>query len=412
VPTSIYDSSITIYHSFVITPAKRTAQFNYAIRNIVTAAEALEQAGRHVIYLNIGDPQIFGFRPPDLIVEVVQRALKDKFTGYAHSTGLTEAKDSIAAYASALGAPTNTNEVIVTSGASEAADLVMTALLNEGDEALLPAPGYPIYPAIIAKLGAVERYYKLDSQNGWQPSVDEIASLINERTRAIVLINPNNPTGSITSDDTTTQILELADRHELVVIADEVYRELCFATPPTSASALTTGAPVITLESLSKTHLIPGWRVGWMRFTHAEKMRELITGITRLASGRLCSPTPPQYAIKPALEGDRSFMSEFVSDLKIRRDFAVSHIAEIDGLSCTIPDAAFYLMVKADRLGQSTDEQFVLKMLEETGVLAVHGSGFGCDPGAGYFRLVYLANEELLNTAFTNIRSFVLSRQT
>jgi aspartate/methionine/tyrosine aminotransferase len=395
----------------VITPSTRTAQFHYAIRNIVTSAETLEQAGRHVIYLNIGDPQVFGFRPPESIVEVVQRALKDSFTGYAHSTGLPEAKLAIAGYASGLGAPTKPNDVIITSGASEAADLVLTALLNEGEEALLPAPGYPIYPAIMAKLGAVARYYSLDERNKWQPSVEEIASLINERTRAIVLINPNNPTGGITPDEITSQILSLAAEHELVVISDEVYRELCFVPPPTSAAVLTehVGAPVITLESLSKTHLIPGWRVGWMRFTHPGKMRELITAITRLASGRLCAPTPPQYAIKPALEGDRSFMSDFVRDLKVRRDVAISRISEIRGLSCTTPDAAFYLMVKVGELGERTDEQFVLEMLEGSGVLVVHGSGFGCDPRAGYFRLVYLANEQLLSSALTSIRSFMES---
>lgn len=397
----------------MITPSTRTAHFHYAIRNIVTAAEALERVGRRVIYLNIGDPQVFDFRPPDSIVEVVQHALKERFTGYAHSTGLAEAKSTIAAYASALRAPTTPNDVIVTAGASEAADLVMTALLNEGEEALLPAPGYPIYPAIMAKLGAVARYYHLDQENDWQPSVEEIASLINERTRAIILINPNNPTGSITPDETTRKILALAEKHELVVISDEVYRELCFVTPPTSASVLTDeiGVPVITLESLSKTHLIPGWRVGWMRFTYADKMRDLITAITRLASGRLCSPTPPQYAIKPALEGDRSFMADFVNDLKTRRDFAVSQIGEIEGLSCSTPTAAFYLMVRADNLAPLTDEQFVLEMLEATGVLAVHGSGFGCDPRSGYFRLVYLANKDVLSSALTNIQHFIASRR-
>ena len=205
----------------------------------------MERTGRHVNYLNIGDPQIFGFRPPDFIVEVVQRALKENFTGYAHSTGLLEAKNAIADYASSLGAPTEANDVIVTSGASEAADLEMTALLNEHDEALLPAPGYPIYPAIMAKLGAVARYYILDEGDNWQPSIEQMAALINERTRAIVLINPNNPTGAITPDQTTTQILSLAADHDLVVISDEVYRELCFRKPPTSASVLTAtlGAP-------------------------------------------------------------------------------------------------------------------------------------------------------------------------
>ena len=341
----------------------------------------------------------------------MQRALKERFTGYAHSTGLPEAKQAIAAYASNLGAPTTPDDVIVTSGASEGADLVMTALLNEGEEVLLPAPGYPIYPAVIARLGAVARYYGLDHRNNWQPSVDEIKSLITPKTRAIVLINPNNPTGSIMSDETTRQILSIAAHHELVVISDEVYRELCFVDPPTSASVLTEKAPVIVLESLSKTHLIPGWRVGWMRFTYADKMRELIAAITRLASGRLCAPTPAQYAIRPALEGDRSFINDFVFELKARRDFAVSQIRDINGLSCTTPEAAFYLMVKVDNPGDRTDEQFVLDMLTQTGVLVVHGSGFGCDAHAGYFRLVYLASQDLLSSALTNIRDFMHSRE-
>lgn len=393
----------------MIIPSSRTAQFHYAIRNIVTAAEVLERGGRRVTYLNIGDPQVFGFSPPPHIVEAVQRALKDNFTGYAHSSGLLEARESIAAYATALRAPTTRDDVIVTSGASEAADLVLTALLNPGDEVLLPAPGYPLYPAILSKLGGVARYYKLEESNNWQPSVDEITSLLNERTKAIVLINPNNPTGSITRDETTLRILALAAEHDLLVASDEVYRDLCFALAPTSASVFAeqTGTAVITLESLSKTHLIPGWRVGWMRFTHAQKMRELITAITRLASGRLCSPTPTQYAIKPALEGDKSFLNEFVSAIKARRDIAVARVNGIDGLSCKTPDAAFYLMVKVHDLNGRMDEKFVLEMLEMTGILVVHGSGFGSAPQEGYFRLVYLADQETLKVAFTEIGRFI-----
>ena len=376
----------------------------------MSAAEKLERTGQKVVYLNIGDPQIFGFHPPDEIIDVVQHALKDRFTGYAHSTGLKEAKLSIAHYASNLGAPTSIDDVIVTSGASEGADLVLTALLNEGDEVLLPAPGYPIYPAIMTKLGAVPSYYSLDSENNWQPSVNEINSLVTKKTRAIVLINPNNPTGAITPDQTTSQILKLASEHKLLVISDEVYRELCFGPAPTSASVLVPAdVPLITLESLSKTHLVPGWRVGWMRFTNADQMRDLIGAVTRLASGRLCSPTPSQYAIKPALEGNRDFMSDFVADLRRRRDFAVSRIAEIDGLSCTTPEAAFYLMVQAE-LSEETDEEFVLEMLAQTGVLVVHGSGFGCDPRDGYFRIVYLANEEVLGLALGNIGKFMEAR--
>ncbi|HEX6650518.1 MAG TPA: aminotransferase class I/II-fold pyridoxal phosphate-dependent enzyme, partial [Pyrinomonadaceae bacterium] len=358
-----------------IQPSERATNFHYAIRNVVNAAEALEKRGRKVIYLNIGDPQSFGFKPPAEVVEAIERAARDKFTGYSHSAGLREAREAIAQYASALGAPTTSDDVILSSGASEAADLVLTALVNPGEEVLLPGPGYPIYPAIVNKLGANFRYYYLNHKSNWQPSLDEVRSLINPRTRAIVLINPSNPTGAITSDATTKALLQLAAEHNLLVISDEVYRELCFTTSPTSASVLAaeTGASVVVLESLSKTHMLSGWRVGWMRFTPAARMRELIAGVMRLASGRLCSSTLAQYAIAPAVTGEQHSISKFREEIRRRRDFATKRIAAIDGLSCTVPDAAFYLMVHVADLGGRTDEQFVLDLLEASNVLVVHG---------------------------------------
>lgn len=393
----------------MISPSIRTANFHYAIRNLVSAAEEVERNGRNVIYLNIGDPQAYGFRPPEHVVEAVNRALRDSFTGYAHSAGLPVARAAVAAYATALGTPVGPDQVLITSGASEAADLVLTALVNEGDEVLLPAPGYPIYPAILNKLGAATRYYQLDSANQWQPDLAEIESVITDKTRALVLINPNNPTGSIIPDETTKQLLELAARHKLLVIADEVYRELCFEMPPTSASVLAKDieVPLITLESLSKTHLVPGWRIGWMRYTHEKLMRELTGAIGRLASGRLCSPTPAQYAVRPALEGDREFQKDFLREIKSRRDLCVERIQASQGLSCDVPAAAFYLMIKAEKLGGRTDEQFVLDLLKETGVLVVHGSGFGTKPEQGYFRMVYLADEVMLGDVFDRIDGFL-----
>jgi len=393
----------------MISPSTRTANFHYAIRHLVSAAEAQERAGRSVVYLNIGDPQAYGFRPPAHVVEAVARALRDSFTGYANSAGLRAARNAIAAYATALGAPITPEQVLITSGASEAADLVLTALVNDGDEVLLPAPGYPIYPAILNKLGAIARYYTLNSSDGWQPDIEEIDSLITKRTRALVLINPNNPTGSILPDQTIKEILELAARRKLLVIADEVYRELCFEEPPTSASVLAQDidVPLITLESLSKTHLVPGWRVGWMRYTHEKRMRDLTGAIGRLASGRLCSPTPAQYAVEPALAGSREFQRDFLRQLKSRRDFCVDRIRNNESLSCEKPAAAFYLMIKAEKLGGRTDEQFVLDLLEETAVLVVHGSGFGVDPQQGYFRMVYLADECTLGDVFDRIDRFL-----
>jgi alanine-synthesizing transaminase len=389
----------------MIHPSERATNFQYAIRNVVRAAEALERKGRRVIYLNIGDPQSFGFRPPDFVIEAVNRAVSDKFTGYSHSSGLLEAREAIARYATGLGSPTETKDVIVTSGASEAADLTLTALVDPGDEVLLPAPGYPIYPAIVGKLGAKIRYYHLQPQDGWHPSVDEVRSLINHKTRAIVLINPSNPAGSITPDNTTRELLALAAERNLLVISDEVYRELCFTTAPTAASVLAkeSGAAVVTLESLSKTHMLSGWRIGWLRFTHPERMGGIADAVVKLAGGRLCSPTPAQYAVAPALESSRDYINNFLKEIKIRRDLATSRIASIDGLSCVVPEAAFYLMVKTDHLGGRTDEQFALDLLEASGVLVVHGSGFGCDPADGYFRLVYLAGEKTLDAAFDGI---------
>jgi alanine-synthesizing transaminase len=389
----------------MIHPSERAANFHYAIRNVVHAAETLERQGRKIIYLNIGDPQTFGFRPPEEVKEAIERAVRDKFTGYSHSAGLRQAREAIAQYATALGSETLPENVLLTSGASEGADLVLTALLNPGDEVLLPAPGYPIYPAIVNKLGAKVRYYHLSHKTNWQPSVDEVRSLINERTRGIVLINPSNPTGAITPDETTKLLLELAAEHDLLVISDEVYRDLCFERAPTSASVLAADseAAVVVLESLSKTHMLSGWRVGWMRITPAARTRELLDAVLRLASGRLCSSTLAQYAIEPALNGEQPSVKKFVEEIRARRDFAAKRVAEIDGLSCTLPEAAFYLMIRANDIGGRGDEQFVIDLLEASNVLVVHGSGFGCDPEAGYFRLVYLADQELLSSAFDGI---------
>jgi alanine-synthesizing transaminase len=399
----------------MIHPSERAANFHYAIRNVVQAAENLERQGRQIIYLNIGDPQAFGFKPPANVMEAIERATRDKFTGYSHSAGLREAREAVAQYATALGTETSPDGVLITSGASEGADLLLTALVNPGDEVLLPAPGYPIYPAIVTKLGASLRYYHLSHKTNWQPSLAEVSSLINERTRAIVLINPSNPTGAITPDETTKLLLELAAKHNLLVISDEVYRELCFKQAPTSASVLAgdSGAAVVVLESLSKTHMLSGWRVGWMRFTTGTRTRELnefVGALTRLASGRLCSSTLAQYAIQPALLGEQSSVSRFMEEIRIRRDFAVQRVAGIDGLSCSLPEAAFYLMIHVADMGNRRDEQFVLDLLEASNVLVVHGSGFGSDPEAGYFRLVYLANQELLGKAFDGIERSLRAR--
>lgn len=393
----------------MIRPSTRAAQFRYAIRNIVGAAEARERKRLDVIYLNIGDPQVYGFRPPVHLVEAVTEALRDKFTGYAHSSGLREAREAVASYATGQGSSCTPDDVLLTAGASEAADLVLTALISEGDEVLLPAPGYPLYPAILNKLGGVPRYYRLNANADWNVEPTEVTGLINECTRAIVIINPNNPTGTVIPDTVTRSLISIAERHKLLIIADEVYRELCFGASPTPISVLAaeTDASAITLESLSKTHLIPGWRVGWMRFSNPQGMMELVKAIHLLASGRLCSPTPGQYAVRPALEGDRNFIENFRNEIRSRRDTVVRLIENTAGLSCAKPQAAFYVMVKVDDPLKRSDEQYVFALLDETGVLTVPGSGFGLEPEEGYFRLVYLPDRDTLEDVFARISDFM-----
>lgn len=392
-------------------PASRTENFEYAIRDIVADADQLEKQGKQVIRLNIGDPQAFGFRPPGNVIEAVNAAIKDNFTGYAHSTGLLRAREAVAEYATALGSETSPDEVILTSGASEAADLILTTLLNPGDEILLPAPGYPLYPAIAGRLGATAKYYRLDPLRNWQPTAEEILSKITKLTKAIILINPNNPTGSITPDTVTSEILEIAESLGILVISDEVYRELCFSNPPTCVSVLAKEMelPLVTLESLSKTHMLSGWRIGWMRFTNADQMPELVRAVTRLASSRLCSPTPAQYAVEPALDygACREYHDEFLRTLRKRRDYAVELIEKTPQLSCRLPEAAFYLLVKVADQEKRLDQELVKDLLRATGVLVVHGSGFGCHSNDGYFRLVYLPNEETLTDAIRKIGGFL-----
>lgn len=394
----------------MILPSARAAQFRYAIRNIVGAAEARERKELDVIYLNIGDPQVYGFRPPLHLVEAVTEALRDRFTGYTHSSGLREAREAVASYATGLGSACTPDEVLLTAGASEAADLVLTALISEGDEVLLPAPGYPLYPAILNKLGGIPRYYRLNANANWDIDPTAVTDLINERTRAIVIINPNNPTGTVIPDATTRSLISIAARHKLLIIADEVYRELCFGSSPTPLSVLAaeTDASTITLESLSKTHLIPGWRVGWMRFSNSQGMKELVRAIHLLASGRLCSPTPGQYAVRPALEGDRSFLENFRNEIRSRRDIVVGLIENVAGLSCATPQAAFYVMIKVADPFKRSDDQYVFDLLDQTGVLTVPGSGFGLEAGACYFRLVYLPDKETLEDVFARISEFTM----
>lgn len=392
----------------MIKAASRTQNFIYAIRNIVGEAKKLEAQGQKIIYLNIGDPVPYGFQTPPHLVEAVDKALRDGHNGYAPSNGILEAREAVAREAVRRGVKLTADDVVITSGASEAADIVLGSMLEPGDEVLVPSPGYPLYTAILAKLGAKEISYKLDPANNWQPSIDDIRAMITDRTRAIVIINPNNPTGAVYSRENLMEVLNVAHQHGLLVLADEVYWRLTYGEPaPPIASLVDDNVPVITFESLSKIYLAPGWRVGWMKLSNGHLMKDLKVAINKMADARLCSARPPQHAVAAALDGDHGYLDDVMRRFKERRDVTHQRINAIEGMNCTLPQGAFYVMAQMENLGGASDEEFVLSLLRETGILFVHGSGFGMNKADGYFRIVYLPELETLHQVYDRLSDFV-----
>src|SRR5512133_578396 len=288
--------------------ADRVAGFTYAIRNIVNEARKVEAAGKTIKYLNIGDPIPYGFKTPPHMIEAVARAMRDGHNGYAPSAGIAPAREAVANDFTTRGLPTSPDRVIITSGASEGIELAMGALVNAGEEVLVPSPTYPLYTAVLAKIGAKIVYYRTDPSRQWQPDIDEMASLVTPATRAIVVIDPNNPTGAIYPTSFRRALLDLVNRHNIVLLADEVYGDLAYddPVPVPPIGSLDPDAPVISFSSLSKGYLTPGWRAGWLAVGRSPRLDNVMAALRKLADGRLCSPVPMQDAVTAALTGDRS----------------------------------------------------------------------------------------------------------
>jgi len=386
--------------------ATRIGGFVYAIRNIVTEARKVEAAGRKVRYLNIGDPIIFGFQTPPHLIDAVETALRSGQNGYAPSAGILEAREAVAADCARRGMPVLPDRVVITSGTSEGIELALTALAEAGDEVLIPVPTYPLYTAVLAKIGARPVFYRTDPARGWLPDVDHIRSLITPATRALVVIDPNNPTGAVYPREVRRELVELADRHNFPLLADEVYADLAYDGAVPAIAAENLAAPVISFSSLSKAYLAPGWRAGWMAVGGDDRLDGVLAAVKKLADGRLCSNGPMEHAIAPALVGDRSHQDQFRADLRARAELTTSRLNAIDGISVVAPAAAFYAMPKVTLPPGKTDEDFVLGLLRATGILCVYGSGFGTRPEDGFFRVVFLASPAELSSIYDDIGEF------
>ena len=386
--------------------ASRVSNFTYAIRNIVAEARKVEATGRKVRYLNIGDPVQFGFQTPPHLVAAIERAMRDGHNGYMPSPGIQPARDAVAAEFDGRGFPMSADRVVITSGASEGIELALTALVDAGEEVLVPSPTYPLYTAVLAKIGARAVYYRTDPGNNWLPDLDHLRSLITTETRALVVIDPNNPTGAVYPRPVREALLELADRFNLVLLADEVYGDLAYSGPVEPIGSLDPDAPVISCSSLSKGYLAPGWRAGWLGVGRSERLDDLLAAIRKLADGRLCSPGPMQYAVVAAMTGDRSHQRAFRAALDERARVSVRMLTAIPGVSCVPPTAAFYAMPKVELPPGRTDEDYVVELLRATGILCVYGSGFGLPADQGFFRIVFLASPDELASIYDDMKTF------
>jgi len=378
-------------------------------------ARQMEEEGHRIIKLNIGNPAPFGFEAPEEIVQDVILNLPNA-SGYSDSKGLFSARKAIMHETQRKGIPgVQIDDIFVGNGVSELIVMAMQALLNNGDEVLVPAPDYPLWTAAVSLGGGKPRHYLCDEGAGWLPDIDDIRAKITPHTRAIVVINPNNPTGALYPTDLLLEILEIARQHQLIVYADEIYDKVLFdGVIHTSVASLADDVLIVTFNGLSKNYRACGYRSGWL-FVSGDKRhaRDYLEGLNMLASMRLCSNVPGQYAIQTALGGYQS-INDLVAPsgrLTRQRDLAYELLTLIPGVSCVKPRAAMYLFPKLDpKLYHIHDDQkFILNLLEEERVLVVQGSGFNW-PRPDHIRVVFLPHEEDLTEAMARMSRF-LDRQ-
>lgn len=386
--------------------SRKVAGVEYAIRDIVLAARKVQQRGMQVDYLNIGDPVQFGFQPPDNVKEALIDSVRRGENYYSDSEGLPELRDEIAKKESAKGLSVSPDDILVTNGVSEGLDMIISSVVEEGDEVLLPGPYYPPYASYVRLHGGTPVEFGVDLDNS-TPDIEDIKSKITPRTVAICLISPNNPTGVVFNEQSLRELVEIAGQNDLYVICDEIYDRITFDERFVGMGKVAGDSPVIVLNGFSKAHLMSGWRIGYIAFNQSPGLDALRENLPKLARVRIATNLPVQHAALESLRGPQDYVSRFVSELKRRRDFVVRRINSMPGLSCPSPRGAFYAFPKIETGRFGTDKEFVTGLLESKGVLTVHGSGFGEQFGSGHFRLVFLPGMDVLDSAMNKIEEFV-----
>ncbi len=396
-----------------IKKSKKLDNVLYDIRGpILDEASRLEHEGHRVLKLNIGNPAPFGFEAPDEVLVDMMRNLPTS-QGYSDSQGIYTARKAVMQYNQRMGiADVEIDDIYIGNGVSELIGIALQGLLNNGDEVLIPSPDYPLWTATTTLAGGTPVHYRCDEASGWAPDIDDIRAKVTESTKAIVVINPNNPTGAVYSPEVLGQIVDVARDHGLVVMADEIYDKILYDDAVhTSVASLADDVVFLTLNGLSKTYRVAGFRSGWMTISgDKERADSYIEALRMLSSMRLCANVPAQHAIQSSLGGYQS-ISEFVTPggrLHDQRAVAHEMINAIDGLSCTMPDGALYLFPKIEvaRFNITDDQQFVLDFLRSEKILLVQGTGFNW-PEPDHFRVVFLPRVRDLESAFGRLERFL-----
>jgi alanine-synthesizing transaminase len=401
-----------------IRQSQKLRNVRYDVRGpILVEAQRLEAEGHRILKLNIGNPAPFGFEAPEAILADVMHHLPES-QGYSDSQGIYSARTAVAQYYQARGLrETDVEDVFIGNGVSELISMVLQAFVDDGNEILVPAPDYPLWTGAVTLSGGTPVHYRCDEENGWMPDLADIESKITSNTHALVIINPNNPTGAVYSKQAVEALVDIARRHQLVVFADEIYEKIIFEDAVHHHAAAAAGHDVLclTFSGLSKAYRVCGYRAGWVMISGPKEVaEEFLEGLTLIANMRMCANVPAQHAIQTALGGYQSITELIVPGGRFYEQSMLAHrlLNDIPGVSSVKPRGALYCFPRLDPevYAIDDDEQFVIELLRAKKILVTHGSGFNW-PEPDHFRLVTLPDVDVLEEAIGRIAEFLATRR-
>ncbi len=390
---------------------KRVKGVEYAIREIAAVASEVAKTGKTIYNLNIGDPVQFDFKTPEFFSSALANASKNGKNYYVDSLGVIELRKEISGLLKTRNnLDINIEDILITSGVTEAIHFIIASLIEDNKELLIPGPSYPLYINYTNFFDGKPVEYELNEAEGWEPNIDDLRKKITDKTQAILICSPNNPTGVLYNEKKVKEIINLAGEHNLFILSDEIYDQITFDKPYVCPASLSKDVPIIGLNGFSKTHLVTGWRLGYLYYHDPNnKLEELKNGIKKLARARLSASSIAQFAAIDILKTPSDHTIQMVRKLRERRDYSYKRIRQIEGLDCVKPNGAFYIFPRLDLKGLKkwkNDKDFAIELLKETGVCTVYGSGFG-DYGKGHIRLTILPNEQILEKVYNEIENFI-----